>query len=64
MAFNPDPKVAAARNFGNKFNKDMVIILSLKGDKLEYASYGTTKNLCSKAKKLADVAFGAILNSF
>jgi hypothetical protein len=29
MAWNPDPKVAAAREFGKKFGKDVVIILSL-----------------------------------
>jgi len=59
MAWNPDPKVAAAREFGRKYGKDVVIILSLNTAQgtIEYVSYGKTKDLCSAARKLADVAF-------
>ncbi len=59
MAWNPDPKVAAARDFGKKFGKDIVIILSLNKTNmtLEYSSYGKTKALCAEAKDLADVVF-------
>lgn len=62
MAWNPDPKVAVAREFGRKFGKDVVIILSLNTSQetIEYASYGETKALCSTARKLADAAFDAV----
>jgi len=90
MAWNPDPKVAAAREFGRKFGKDVVVILrsfsapcnitvfgrkfgkdvvvilsmnTAKGT-IEYASYGETKGLCSTARKLADVAFEAVMREW
>lgn len=31
---------------------------------LEYASYGKTKELCADAKKIADIAFDAIIKEF
>jgi len=63
MAWNPSPKVAVARDFAKKFDKQQVIILSVTKDGiLEYASYGDTKKLYNEAKKLADIAFEAVLN--
>ena len=65
MAFNPSPKVAAARDFAKKFGKEQVIIFSINtAGQLEYASYGETKALCSEAKKLGDIAFESIMDSF
>jgi len=65
MAWNPSPKVAVARDFAKKFDKQQVVILSVTKDGiLEYASYGKTKRLCNKAKKLADIAFEAVLNNW
>ena len=65
MAWNPSPKVAEARDFGEKFDKKMVIILSIdKYNDLEYASYGKTKGLCGIAKNIADVAYDAIMDYF
>lgn len=65
MAFNPSPKVAAARDFARKFGKEQVVILSInKTGELEYASYGETKSLCSEAKKLGNIAFDSIMDSF
>lgn len=62
MAWNPSPKVAAARDFGKEFGKDMVIILSVDQEgRLEYASYGKDKFLCNRARMLADKAFSAIM---
>lgn len=63
MAFNPSPKVAAARDFAKQFGKEQVIILSFDGDTLETATYGETKGLCNEAKKLGDVAFDAIMKA-
>jgi hypothetical protein len=62
MAFNPSPKVAAARDIGNKFHKPMVIVIMLdpNAGTMEYASYGQTAKLCGEAEKLADVAYEAI----
>ncbi len=66
MAFNPSPKVAAARDIGHKFNQDMVIIIMVNSftGTIEYASYGENKILCDQAKKMADIAFEAIKTSF
>ena len=65
MAWNPSPKVAAARDYAKKFGKQQVIILAIdKEDKLDYASYGETKPLCSMAKILADIAFDAIMDHY
>jgi hypothetical protein len=61
MAVNPSPKVAVARNYAKKFNKNMVVILAIKGNELEYASYGVNKGLCREAKDLADVAYDALM---
>lgn len=64
MAWNPSPKVASARDFGRKFRKKIVVILSIdaKGQ-LEYASYGETKELCSHAREIGDVAFNSIIKA-
>ena len=61
MAFNPSPKVAAARDFANKFGQEMVIIVHIdRAGKIGYASYGGTQSLCHKAKVIADEMFDAI----
>lgn len=64
MAWNPDPKVAAARDFGKKFGKDIVILISLNGDLLEYASWGANKKLCTEAATLADIAFEKLMEQY
>ena len=62
MAWNPSPKVAAARDFGKKFNQDIVIILHVSKDgQIGYASYGKTRPLCTAARQLADKAFDALI---
>jgi hypothetical protein len=63
MVFNPSPKVAACREVARKFKKKAVIVLMLDDDNLEYASYGETPALCNEAKKLADVAFDAVMKA-
>ena len=62
MAWNPSPKVAAAREIGRRFRKDQVIVLLIdrSAGTLEYASYGRTPELCAEARRLTDVAFEAI----
>ena len=60
MAFNPSPKVAAARNIAHQFGKKRVIVLMLTDDAMEYASYGETKELCNSAREIADIAFDAV----
>lgn len=56
MAWNPSPKVAAARDFGKKFNYNKVYIIGVDEDagKFEIVSYGATKRECAEAKKCAD----------
>tara|TARA_Y100001933_G_C19004953_1_gene566184 strand:+ start:3944 stop:4141 length:198 start_codon:yes stop_codon:yes gene_type:complete len=59
MAWNPSPKVKAARDIAGKFKKKMVIVIMVDEEKLEYASYGETKELCNEAKKVADKCYDA-----
>lgn len=53
MAWNPSPKVAAARDIAKKFGKTKVVILMLdeREGTMEYASFGETKEMCTDAKK-------------
>jgi hypothetical protein len=60
MAFNPSPQVAAARDYGQRFGYDQVIIIGIAGEHISYASYGKTKALCASAKQFADRIFKAI----
>ena len=69
MAFNPSPKVAAARTIAREFGKRAVIVLMVGleadgGMTLEYASYGETKDECDMAKALADVAYESVTAAF
>lgn len=64
MARNPSPKVAQARDTGAKFGKDMVIILMVDSEGIEYASWGRTKSLCDVAGALAETAFDALMDYF
>lgn len=61
MAFNPSPKVAAARDLAKQFRAHQVVILLVTGDQLSYASYGRNKAECDEAKVIADVAFDAVM---
>jgi hypothetical protein len=66
MAWNPSPKVAAARDFGKKFGADQVIIIAIdnKRETIEAISYGETKRLCAETKPLADAAYQAVIDAF
>jgi len=57
MAWNPTPKVAAARDFGNKFRKDKVVIISIDyaAGTLEATTFGKTRAMCAEAEKLGNV---------
>jgi hypothetical protein len=63
MAWNPSPEVAAARDFGQTFGADRVVILHLDQatGRIGYASYGKTRALCADAKVLGDVAMEAVM---
>ena len=63
MAFNPSPKVADCRDIARKWNKPQIIILAVDpiAGTQEYASYGESKAHCDEAKRLADVAYQAIM---
>jgi hypothetical protein len=61
MAWNPTPEVAAAREFGRMFDKQIVIILHVNEKGLPgYVSYGRTKQLCDTAQQLADDALAGM----
>ena len=61
MGWNPAPKVALARDFGNKFKKDMVIIISIdyEAGTLDATTYGKTRTMCGEAEKLGDALYKA-----
>ena len=60
MAWNPSPKVAAARDFGEKFKAKQVIVLFVTEDKMGVVSYGRTRALCNDAKRLGDRVYDAL----
>lgn len=62
MAFNPSPKVAAARAVAKQFDQDQVIVVMLnyKENTIQTVSYGRTKRLCDAAAGLANAAYEAV----
>lgn len=60
MAWNPSPKVAAARDIGQRLGRDIVVVLTIHDGQLEAISYGRTRALCAEAKVWADRAFDAL----
>ena len=65
MVWNPSPKVTMARDFGKKFDKKMVIILSFDDkNQIEYTSYGRDKSLCENAKQIGDYLFEKLINDW
>lgn len=66
MAWNPSPKVAAARDIARRFGKQQVIVvmLDLERGTIESATYGETKALCADAKRLGDAAYDAVIKAY
>lgn len=61
MAFNPSPKVAAARDFAKKFDQEMVIIFHIdRTGSIGYASYGRDQKKCDAAHQLAKDIFESL----
>jgi len=62
MAWNPSPKVKAARGYGDQYGKDTVIILGVDTlrSTMEVVTYGRTMTLCARAQQLGDIAYDAI----
>ena len=62
MAWNPSPQIAVARDFGNQFHFDQVIIIGIDNRRniMSSASYGKTKKSCDECKILADAAYDAV----
>ena len=58
--------VEVARDIAQQFRQTHVIILLLddEGGTIEYASYGKDRARCDQARKLADVAYDAVLKSY
>jgi hypothetical protein len=65
MAWNPSPKVALARDYGKKFNRDKVIIIAVNeaSGQFEVISYGETKKKCGEARIIADNIFEMVKDS-
>jgi hypothetical protein len=63
-AWNPSPKVAAARDFGRKHRCDRVVILFTTRDgQVGYASWGHNQIVCAETKELADKAYDAFCDA-
>ncbi len=62
MAWNPEPRVADCRDIARKWGgKQQVIIIALDNQgRMDMATYGETKQLCTVAWKLGQVAFKSI----
>ena len=66
MVFNSGAKAAEGRDIAKKWSKPQIIILAIDpiAGTLEYASYGESKAHCDEAKRLADVAYQAIMDKY
>lgn len=62
MAWNPSPEVAAARDYGKKFNADRVIIIHVNETTGAngYVTYGKTRALCDDTQRLGEAALSAV----
>ena len=56
MAWNPDPEVAALRDYAAKFNRPVVVAFSLHADgqKFQMVTFGKDKKLCKLAASFGD----------
>lgn len=56
MAWNPDPEVAALRDYAAKFDRPVVVAFSIhpSGDQFQMVTYGKTKLLCKLAASFGD----------
>jgi hypothetical protein len=65
MAWNPTPEVAAARDFGNRFGADRVVIFyTLPDGRFGWASYGKTRALCAETRKIAEATEPAFIEAY
>ena len=62
MAWNPSPKVADCREIARKWGMNQIIVIALdRGkDRMEMATYGETKALCSDTSTLGNAAYDAV----
>lgn len=56
MAWNPSPKIADLRELARKWKYNQIIVLAINTTTgtFETLSYGETKYLCDRAKKIND----------
>jgi hypothetical protein len=66
MAWNPSPKVADCRDIAKKWGHKQIIIIAMNDDtgRIEMATYGETKELCTETKRLGDAAYSAVLGAY
>lgn len=64
MAWNPSPKVAVARDYGKKFDRDKVIIIAVNeaSGQFEVISYGETNHKCGEVRITADNIYEMVRN--
>lgn len=64
MTWNPEPEIAALRDYAKKFKQTKVILISLdeNTNKFGVMSYGETKQKCSQVQKTANVIHKLIMD--
>ncbi|KKL93452.1 hypothetical protein LCGC14_1874510 [marine sediment metagenome] len=61
MSWQNTPSICAARDYGKKFKKDAVIILSFdKSERYELVTWGRDRKLCDATKKVGDTVISAL----
>lgn len=60
MAWNPDPKIAMAREFGKKVGARQVFILYVTDKQMGCVTYGKTRALCDDARHIGDKLYEAL----
>ena len=56
MAWDSDPEIAAARDYGDTFDRPVVVVFSVlsDGNRFNVTTYGKSKKLCKLAAAFGD----------
>ncbi len=62
VAWNPDPEIAALRDYAAKFDRPVVVAFSIEagGERFRVTTFGKTKSLCRLAAGFGDAIAEAV----